>query len=195
MQRNYDLFEQFPDGSVMWRGRASGLPEVCRQLSDLSTNTANECFAIHLPTKEIVARVNVGGSHPKIEKRLVGQIGYDHEMARERTDRLRAKGYDVVTVIGNEAAKLVLDLSQSWSFFIIGDAAPKERREEMASWLKAKFPAVPILALNPPTAVVLPGADYNVEHNDQLWLPLVVRALERLTTHQSPEFRAYTRDH
>jgi len=174
MQRNYDLFEQFPDGSVMWRGRASGLPEVCRQLSDLSTNTANECYAMHLPTKEIVARVNVGGSHPKIEKRLVGQIGYDHAAARTRTDALRAHGYDVVTVIGNDAAKLVLDLLPSWNFFIVGDAAPTEAREGIVQWLKSKFPDVPILALNLNEQSELSGADYNISQSSpELWLPII----------------------
>jgi hypothetical protein len=147
MQRHYDLFEQFPDGSPMWRGRVSGLPEVRRHLTELSQQTQNECFAMHLATKEVVASMNVGGAHPKIEKRLVGYIAYDHAWAKERTAVLRAKGFEVVTVTGNEAAKLVLDLSDSWKFFIIGDESPKEAKEEMASWLKVNFPDVPILTL------------------------------------------------
>jgi hypothetical protein len=147
MQRDYNLFEQFPDGSPMWRGRVAELFEVRSQLIELSQHTKNECFAIHLPTKEVVARVNVGGAHPKIEKRLVGYIAYNHALARERTDVLRAKGYEVVTIIGNEDAKLVLDLSESWELFIIGYEASAEIREEMASWLKVKFPDVPILTL------------------------------------------------
>jgi len=179
MQRDYDLFEQFPDGSPMWRGRAAGIPEVRRQLSELSQKTRNECFAMHLATKEVVARVNVGRSRPEIEKRIVCQIAYDHAIATERTDVLRAKGYEVVTIIGNEAAKLVLDLCPGWNLFIVGHCGPNEAREEIVSWLKTKFPAVPILALNPPTTLVLHGADYNVKHDDKLWLPLVARALGR----------------
>jgi hypothetical protein len=181
MERDYDLFERFPDGSPMWRGRAKGLLEVRRTLAELSTTTSNECFAMHLPTKDIVARVNVGGLRPRTRKRLVCQIAYDPTKARARTEVLRAGGYEVVTVIGNEAAKLVLDLSQSWNFFMIGNAAPREVREEMVAWLKAKFPGVPILALNPPTLPVLRGADYNVEQNGpERWLPLISDALPRL---------------
>jgi len=78
----------------------------------------------------------------------------------KRTDLLRARGYDVVTVTGNEAAKLVLDLSPSWNLFIVGDAAQKEVGDERVVWLKSKFPGVSILALNP-----------------QLCLPLVANAL------------------
>jgi hypothetical protein len=61
MERDYDLFERFPDGSPMWRGRAKGLLEVRRTLSELSATTSNECLVMHLPTKDIVARVNAGG--------------------------------------------------------------------------------------------------------------------------------------
>jgi len=174
MQRDYELFEQFHDGSVMWRGHAAGVPEVRQKLSELSKTTVNECFAIHLPTKEIVAYVNVGGSRPKIEKQLVAQIAYDHTLAMKRTDLLRARGYGVVTVIGNEAAKLVLDLSPSWNFFIVGDAAATEVREEIVDWLKSRFPAVPILALNPLETSDLLGADYNANQNEpERWLPII----------------------
>lgn len=58
MEREYDLFEQMPDGSPMWRGHASGFLEVRRRLEELSKATLNESFAMHLPTKEIVARIN-----------------------------------------------------------------------------------------------------------------------------------------
>jgi len=178
MQRDYDLFEQFPDGSSLWRGRAAGLAEVRRKLTELSATTANECYAIHLSTKEVVARVNLGGSRPKIAKKLVGQIAYDNAVAINRTNLLRAQGYEVVSVIGNEAAKLVFDLAPSWNLFIVGYGASNEVREEMVAWLKAKFPSVPVLALNPPAVQELPGADYNVKQNGwESWLPIVINTL------------------
>jgi hypothetical protein len=180
VQRDYDLFEELSDGSPIWRGRAAGLADVRRKLADLSAKTANECYAIHISTKEIVARVNVGGARPKIQKPLVAQIAYLHERAAERTDLLRARGFGVVSVVGNEAAKLVLDLSQDWNFFIVGTDAAKEVREEMVAWLKTKFPNIPILALNPSAAQALRGADYNVKQNGpELWLAIVVKALGR----------------
>jgi hypothetical protein len=73
----------------MWRERANGLPEVRRRLAELSRTTKNECFALYVPTKEIVACVNVGGVRPKIAKRLVGQIAYDQKLSMARTDVLR----------------------------------------------------------------------------------------------------------
>ena len=181
MQRNYDLFEVFPDGTVIWRAKVSGLPEVRQKLADLAATTANECCAIHLSTQDVVARMNVGGKRPKITKRLVAQIGYDPELVRKRTLLLRSRGYEVVSVVGNECARLVLDLSQDWDCFIIGHGAPKEVREEMVAWLKARFPRIPVLALNPPVVPVLQGADYNVQLNSsELWLGLVSQAARRL---------------
>jgi len=56
MQREYDLFEQLPDGSPIWRGHVVGTQEVSLKLEEIARKTANECFAIHLPTQEIVRR-------------------------------------------------------------------------------------------------------------------------------------------
>jgi len=61
-EREYDLFEQFPDGSPIWRGRASGLNDAEAKLRSLASTTANECFALYLPTKQVVLRVNVAQS-------------------------------------------------------------------------------------------------------------------------------------
>jgi hypothetical protein len=58
MDREYDLFEQSADGSHLWRGHAYGLERARTQLLELSKTTSNACFAIHLPTKEIVAYAN-----------------------------------------------------------------------------------------------------------------------------------------
>jgi len=112
------------------------------------------------------------------ERYLVGQVGYDQTKVAARTDLLRAHGYQVVSVIGNEAARRVLDSLPHCHVFLVGPSAPNETREEMVGWLKAKFPGVPILALNPPTTPPLSGADYNVSQNSpEVWLPLINRAL------------------
>jgi hypothetical protein len=95
MQRDYDLFELLADGSPIWRDRAKGLAEVRRKIKELSHVTGNECYAIHTRTKDVVARVNVGGSRPKIAKKLVAQIGYEHERAMARTALLKTEGYNV----------------------------------------------------------------------------------------------------
>jgi hypothetical protein len=59
VNREYDIFEKLPDGSVRWRAFVSGLDDAKAKLSELGRVSANEHFAIHTPSKEIVARVNV----------------------------------------------------------------------------------------------------------------------------------------
>jgi len=179
VDREYELFEQLPDGSPMWRGHASGLRDVRLKLQEIAKSTTNTCFAIYLPTNEIVARLNVGASGRTSEKPLVFQIAYDDRLATARTEVLRLHGYEVVSVIGNEAAKVVLSLPQRCDFFIIGHAAPDEARKEIVAWLKTKYPGVRILALNSPTIRELAGADYNVKLNGpELWLPMIANAID-----------------
>ena len=166
------------DGSPMWRGQASGLRDVRLKLQEIAKNTTNECFAMHLPTKEIVARLNVGTSSGATGKPLVLQIYYDDRLAVSRAEILRIHGYEVVSVAGNEAAKVILSLPQHCDVFIVGHAAPEESRKEIVVWLKAKYPGVRIVALNSPTIRELPGADYNIELNGpQTWLPVIDSAL------------------
>ena len=59
MNREYDLFEKFPDGSVLWRGCVAGLEHAITKLKQLAALSPNEHFARHTPTNAIVARVNV----------------------------------------------------------------------------------------------------------------------------------------
>jgi hypothetical protein len=59
MNREYELFEKLPDGSPIWRGNVTGLANVSAQLAEIAKETENECFAMYLPTKEIVLGLNV----------------------------------------------------------------------------------------------------------------------------------------
>ena len=186
MEREYELFEQLPDGTPVWRSHASGLHMVRSELQKLAKTTTNMCFAIYLPTKEIVARLNVGHSAFG-QKPVVFQIAYDSSLVTTRSAALKLHGYEVVSVIGNEAAKVILELQlQQIHLFVIGHAAPEEDRMEMVAWLRAKYPGVRILALNPPRIPELPGADYNVKLDDpEKWLPMVANALSE---HRSGDF-------
>jgi hypothetical protein len=178
VEREYDIFEQLADGSPMWRGRASGLHAVRQQLLQLSKITKNECFAMHLPTKEIVARVNVRTAEGR--KPLLFQISYDLQLAKARAEALRLHGYEVLTAFGNDAAKVVLALPQNYDVFIVGHAAPEPIRREMVDWLKANYPGVRIIALNPPAFPKLDGADYNLKLNGpETLLPVIAAALSR----------------
>lgn len=176
MNRQYDLFEQLSDGLPVWRGQAAGLVEARRQLLGLSKTTTNECFAIHLPTKEITARVNVHLAEGR--KPFVFQISYDEKTSKARSEVLRRHGYEVTTVFGNEAAKLILSAPHHCNLFVIGHAAPEEFRREMVEWLKANYPGIPIIALNRHSVLKLPGADYNLKMNGpETLLPLITAAL------------------
>jgi hypothetical protein len=57
----YDIFEHLPDGALGWRGCVTGMGEVTAKLQELAKESENEFHAIYTPTKEIVARSNVGG--------------------------------------------------------------------------------------------------------------------------------------
>jgi hypothetical protein len=53
---------------------------------------------------------------------------------------LRHNGYEVISVVGNEAAKIVPNSPRHCDLFIVGHAAPGQTRKEMVDWLKAKSP-------------------------------------------------------
>ena len=107
---------------------------------------------------------------------MVFQIAYDRRLAA-RSEVLKLHGYEVISVIGNEAAKLVLGMPDVWDLFIVGYDATEHTRGEMVTWLKANFPTTRILALDAPKTPELPGADYNLKLNgpDTL-LPMVATA-------------------
>jgi hypothetical protein len=57
MNYEYDLFERMPDGSLLWRGLEEGLEQARCRLCVLNSETGHECFALYVPTEEIVATV------------------------------------------------------------------------------------------------------------------------------------------
>jgi hypothetical protein len=58
MNREYDIFEKLPDGTVLWRDFIQGLEPARAKLDQLAKTSKNEFFAIHTPTKDVAARVN-----------------------------------------------------------------------------------------------------------------------------------------
>ena len=58
MNREYDLFEIFPDGSALWRDAVPGRDEAMKQLRQLSTETPNEIRLMHLPSQTLIAAMN-----------------------------------------------------------------------------------------------------------------------------------------
>jgi len=176
MDQEYDIFETRQDGSVTWRATVHGLRSARLIIAELVKTTGNEHFAMDLPTGEVVFSVDASkATSPKGAITHIFQIAYTDRLRNERAELLRRLGYGIISVIGNEAAKVLLSAMQhaDIALFIVGHAAPEQTREEMVDWLKAKYPNVKILALNPPNQQ-LPGADYNaVQNGPEKWLPFV----------------------
>ncbi len=55
MDRDYDLFEVFPDGSLIWRGSVTGHEKAIRRLQELAALTDNEFRVMHVPTNTLIA--------------------------------------------------------------------------------------------------------------------------------------------
>ena len=109
-------------------------------------------------------------------KRIVFQIGYDEKGLNARAELLRRFGHEVISVTHNEAAKVALGSYRDVDVFIVGYTAPERTRKEMVAWLKANYPKVKIVALNPSKDQLL-GADCNVVLNDHdEWLSLLAAA-------------------
>jgi hypothetical protein len=55
MERDYDLFEVLPDGSVIWKEVASGHENSIGRLKELSKQTANEVRVMHVLSNTLIA--------------------------------------------------------------------------------------------------------------------------------------------
>jgi hypothetical protein len=108
----------------------------------------------------------------------VFQIAYDLGLMTTRELVLKTRGYQVVSVFGSAAARQALSQSSNYDLFIVGHDAPAEHRQAMVQWLKASFPNVRVLSLNPPHHGGVSSADYNVSLNGpEEWLRVVVSAI------------------
>lgn len=185
MYRVYEIFEVPPNGSPQRVTVVSGLDAAKTRLFELASNTDNECFASDARTHQIVALMNVPPSKWRASKHVF-QISYDEQMGVQRAELLKSRGYSVISVIDNPAAKLALSPIQPYDLFLVGQAAPLEARQEMVFWLKAKYPRAIIVALNPPNQQ-LARADYNVQPNyPEVWLPIISRELRGAVDSSGP---------
>jgi len=170
----YEIFEVLPDGSTLRISRESSLEFAKLALQELAKRTKNECFVADARTKQVMAQLNVSQGKWRAIKRIF-QIAYDEQLGVQRAELLRALGYGVISVIGNDPARVLLTSIQHYDLFIVGHAAPEETRTEIIDWIKVKYPRVKILAFNAPHQQLL-NADYNVTLNGpENWLPIVTQ--------------------
>lgn len=57
MERTFDIFERIAHG-VVWRAAIAGELEAVNKLKELANASEHEFFAIHTPTREIIAKVD-----------------------------------------------------------------------------------------------------------------------------------------
>jgi hypothetical protein len=179
MHRVYEIFEVL-NGSPRKVTVVAGLEFAKAALEALARRTSNECFAADEKTRQLVMQLNV----PLAKLRRIFVISYDEEVGVRKAELLKSRGYVVISVVGNEAAKVLLSSVQRYDLFIVGHTAPEEARKEIVDWLKAQYPGVKILALNPPDQQV-PAADFNVPHGPENWLPIVSTVCERRSSPRS----------
>ena len=58
MDREYDIFEKLPDGTLMWRIVIAGHENALSAMRKLAAGSANEFQVMHLPTKAVIAVMN-----------------------------------------------------------------------------------------------------------------------------------------
>ena len=99
MERNYDLFERLQNNALVWRGSVHGLESTRRKLQELANSTANECFAMYTPTRQIVALLNVAPASqvPPQERGVSDRI----RRARTRRHSRPADGQRLSSYLGN----------------------------------------------------------------------------------------------
>jgi hypothetical protein len=55
MERTYDVFEKFADGTMLWRATVVGHEDAIRKLRELAEAGANEFCLMHLGTQTVIA--------------------------------------------------------------------------------------------------------------------------------------------
>lgn len=58
MESDFDIFEKFPDTSIRFLTRVQGTHHVPKVLEERGKQTTNECYAMNIRTREVIARVN-----------------------------------------------------------------------------------------------------------------------------------------
>ena len=105
-------------------------------------------------------------------------ISYDPTLSRIRELILERAGYTVHSVVGNQAGMLAAQTTRC-DIFMVGNTAEREVREEMAGWLKRRFPTTPVIALKRwEYESPIPGADCVTATVDPAeWLKIVCDCL------------------
>jgi hypothetical protein len=157
----FDIFRVEAHGEVLWVKSVGDFKSARLALNELMASSPGE-YLIHSHSTNNDLIVKPSPAKKKTAKPIIFQIAYDERLMMSRAELLKAHGFTVVSVLGNEAAKVALAKPKDYALFIVGHGAALQVRKEMADWLKEKYPGVEILALNSPYQQRLAPADYNV---------------------------------
>jgi hypothetical protein len=164
----FDIFKMESSG-LRWMEAVADLERAEARVKVLAASSPGEYVILNQNTGEKI-------SIKPPTKRIVFQIGYDEKELNARAELLRRFGHEVISVTHNEAAKVALRSYRDVNLFVIDYKASEQTRKEMVVWLKANYPKVKIVALNPSRDELI-GADYNVVLNDpDEWLSLLAAA-------------------
>jgi hypothetical protein len=169
----FDIFRREASGEVLWVKAADDWKSARAAVEQLMASSPRD-YIIHSHRTNNDLIVKPAQPSKRTAKPVVFQIAYDRILMETRAELLKTHGFEVVSALGNEEAKAALAIPRKYALFIVGHAANPSIRSEMAAGLKSKYPAVPILALNPPYQQELTPADYNIILNGpEEWLFIV----------------------
>ena len=169
----FDIFRIEPNGNMLLVGSAPTLKSAKSRVQELMALSPSEFLILsHRTNNRLIIKPPVAVRRET--RPVVFQIAYDDKLLFARAKLLGSSGYKVISVLGNEAAKIALSATGHYDLFMVGYGADLKTREEMAEWLKVKYPDVPILALNPDEHQALDQANYNlVSNGPEEWLLVV----------------------
>ena len=157
MNPPFDIFKVESIG-LRWMELAVDLERAKARVKVLAASSPGEYVIVSQQSGE---KISIG---PPV-KRILFQVSYQEKGLNARVELLRRFGHEVISVTHNEAAKVALSSFRDVDLFIVDYTAPEQTRKEMVGWLKANYPKVKIIALNPSTDQLV-GADYNVVLNN-----------------------------
>lgn len=73
MDREYDLFEKFPDGTSLWRASVLGIEGTRLYLQELAQKSGNRFYAIDMVSGKTVDLGSEGGEPGLLAPRRVGR--------------------------------------------------------------------------------------------------------------------------
>ena len=172
----FDIFRLEPKGDMLWVKSADDWKSARIAVRELMSYSPDDYLIhSHRTNNGLIVRHRPPSTSHNVKP--IFQIAYDETLMESRAGLLKARGFEVVSVLGNEAATTALANHGDYLLFIIAHAAKPSERTEMAEWLKRKHPKIPILALNPPYQQELKPADYNIILNGpEEWLFIVEAA-------------------